>query len=134
MRGRSSGKTAPPRYPCFTRVSGGAIIIQVFRLFRYFTNTSDSLRTNREERGKLCIKRIKRIKHKGAGCSGVLHIGLRSYRGYRSRAPAVPAVHGAPWYSLRPVPPVRVQALGAYRHASTRCAPVPCGLWPPTIK
>ena len=26
MRGRSSGKTAPPRYPCFTRVSGGAKI------------------------------------------------------------------------------------------------------------
>ena len=25
MRGRSSGKTAPPRYPCFTRESGGAI-------------------------------------------------------------------------------------------------------------
>ena len=25
MRGRSSGKTAPPRYPRFTRVSGGAI-------------------------------------------------------------------------------------------------------------
>ena len=24
MRGRSSGKTAPPRYPCFTRESGGA--------------------------------------------------------------------------------------------------------------
>ena len=25
MRGRSSGKTAPPLPPCFTRVSGGAI-------------------------------------------------------------------------------------------------------------
>ena len=34
-----------------------------------------------------------------------------------------------PWYSLRPVPPVRVQALRAYRHAGTRCAPVPCVLW-----
>ena len=43
-----------------------------------------------------------------------------------------------PWYrrctvhhgtGLRPVPPVRVQALRAYRHAGTRCAPVPCVLW-----
>ena len=28
MRGRSSGKTAPPRYPCFPRESEGAIINQ----------------------------------------------------------------------------------------------------------
>ena len=76
------------------------------------------------------------------GSSYFLRI-LKVHADYGAAVLLVPTVrtnYGAavPWYrrctvhhgtGLRPVPPVRVQALRAYRHAGTRCAPVPCVLW-----